>query len=226
MADKFFTWNSQGDFLTVPKSRVVNDLLNGGCAVGMIQEGGAANDSRAISAIRRVISVRSIAVGSSVGAFTDRCTNYVLSSGTGTAVTLATVGGGVAGRTAAALQIRDTLYVSWHSTASATDNSDTSQLLRECLGLVRSQSCSRVVIGGDFNTDKRTLATVCASAGRTRSGSGIPITLHVPPGPTHSSDNTLDYFVVIGTMEGKLRPRIEVVRVDPSDHNPVRISFP
>jgi hypothetical protein len=57
------------------------------------------------------------------------------------------MGGGEAGRTAAAVVANEVCFVSWHS-LSGKDNSDTSALIDECGKL---KDVAAVVIGADFN---------------------------------------------------------------------------
>ena len=131
---QIYTWNTQGNF-TVPQKLNVIDQMNRLAAPVFvcIQEGGVNQNLNNIN----WLSFR----GQGVGAFNERCTNYILLNdfarrqpvGLGSGMIRdqwggAVVGGGVAGRTSIAVQYGNTLVVSWHS-LSGLDNADTTKLV-------------------------------------------------------------------------------------------------
>ncbi len=120
------TWNTQGSFLESGKKLIVSELHDGTDVV-LLQEGGVDK----IWGDGEYHTVQ----GQSIGALNERCTNYVLVNKAywdqnGQQVSFTTVGGGIAGRKPAAVQIGNTVFVSWHSLASQ-ENTDTKQLLVE-----------------------------------------------------------------------------------------------
>jgi len=154
-AVNLYTWNTQGNFTTGPKGQELSQMVSGDDpALVFIQEGGVNLEGQYNDCIA--------VAGYAVGAFNERCTNYivfnskwpmgsmqpvVLVNGSG----MALIGGGIAGRTPAALELGRTLFVSWHS-LSSPNNLDTSDLIRT---LTRtpyySEKYDLIVIGGDFN---------------------------------------------------------------------------
>lgn len=213
---RFGTWNTQGDFTNGAKSTVIRQLYEG-TDVLFLQEGGVSKlwgDG-----------LFKTTQGLSVGAFNERCTNYVLVSNqfwnqNAKAISFTTVGGGIAGRLPAAVQVNDVLLVSWHS-ISAQDNSDTRQLLAECQKRLGQNDINTVVIGGDFNTHpsniERMLITMAASSG---GGQHYAVVGHTPDDmPTHNSGNVLDFFVIL-SKTGAPTPEVWVVPIEPSDHDP------
>lgn len=214
---RFATWNSQGDFTSSEKSAIVKKLY-AGTNVLFVQEGGV--DKTWGDGLFKTTQ------GVSVGAKNERCTNYVLVSDTtwkdkAATVVFTTVGGGVAGRKPAAVQIDKTLLVSWHSVA-AGDNSDTRQLLAESFKKLDDTGLSQVVIGGDFNAAPGDIEAMIVRMAMARGGSRHFAGVIAPRAdtPTHSSGKVLDFFVVL-MKEGAPAGEIWVAPVKPSDHDPV-----
>lgn len=209
---KYFTWNTQGKFQDPDKWRVIKRLFSSGCAVGFIQEGGV-NPSSALMEIYEYSS------GRQVGSFNERCTNYVIWNPGAFLANTAPIkfeigtGGGVAGRRGAGVRVGDQCFVSWHS-LSAASNLDTSDLLRD---ISKSFPSSRTVVGGDFNTDPKSLREVLF---RQEVRVPVQMELQIPPGPTHKSGDTLDYFVAVGPGATRCTS-ISVEPVLQSDHDPV-----
>jgi hypothetical protein len=218
----FFTWNSQGDFTATAKSAVVQGLFNTqNCSVGFIQEGGVDKDKAVITANVNTYG------GPQVGAKNERCTNYVLvktnlfQAGVNFEHINA-IGGGEAGRAAAAVRIGNTIYASWHS-LSGPSNSDTAALINECK---KKKGVDTIVIGGDFNTGPDEILGIInrnASAGRGRNDWFCSV--FKSGQPTHRSGRELDYFLVLSAGVLTANP-VTVTAVPPSDHDPVLMNIP
>jgi endonuclease/exonuclease/phosphatase family metal-dependent hydrolase len=211
------TWNTQGSFLEGAKQAIVREI-HAGTNVLFLQEGG----------VEKVWSdgLFHTVQGQSVGAKNERCTNYILVNQTfwnvnATQISFDSVGGGIAGRKPAAIQIGDTIFVSWHS-ISASDNSDTSQLLRECEQKLGSQGVNNIIIGGDFNTDPANIEAMVVMMAAGRGGGGFySVVCHTPTDmPTHNSGRVLDFFVIM-TNGNMPSGKVWVAAVEPSDHDPV-----
>jgi hypothetical protein len=145
--------------------------------------------------------------GQGVGAFNQRCTNYIVSNQRPTEEVViqdssgrVIIGGGVAGRTPAATAFGNTLCVSFHSSARKWSNADTSALL---LALQRNpdyRRYSHVIIGGDFNTAPGNVEDMLQpGTARSRPSNIFQHTEVVSTGElTHPSSNAeLDYFAVL-----------------------------
>ena len=166
-------------------------------------------------------------VGVTPGALHGRCTNYVLVNAwidgrlpakAIVAIQMKTIGGAIAGRTPAAVLIGSTLFVSWHS-LSASDNSDTSALLKECVYILEKYTdVTRIVIGGDFNA-----SPVDIDAMILRGGGEVYTQVFAPPltTPTHpNSMKVLDFFVIL-SKNRPVKGSAIVELVGASDHNAV-----
>ena len=232
-----FTWNTQGDFTKDVKLQVINGLYPSGCVVGCIQEGGVEKHGT---------HGRWFAyAGPQIGSKNERCTNYILvdatyskfvdvsslniSNGRGALV----VGGGLAGRSPAAIAMNGILFISWHSLAGQS-NTDTSLLIAAIeSNNVYTNMFHTVVIGGDFNaspTDIRQL--INRGTIRTKSFWKYNYRDVINSGnATHSSNKELDFFVILSKTQwiqkGILSnlKMIEMKAVVPSDHNPVRMQI-
>lgn len=241
----FYTWNTQGNFTEGGKGDIVRQMMNvqqpppqGGFgemrpAIACLQEGGVNLGGNYPGYVA--------VAGSGVGAFNERCTNYVLlneawvglisGGGSVNQVTIsdprgsAIIGGGIAGRTPAAVAIERnlrTLVISWHSTASG-DNSDTRWLFRTLQKSADYADYDQIIVGGDFNASpdevEWLLISLAAERGDTNFGaqivrSGYPTLKRDPP-------REYDYFVVFWPVyrQNQTAQRIDVL---PSDHYPVR----
>ena len=220
---KLASWNTQGDFTETTKAAEINGTLKN-MDVIMIQEGG-------VDKTWSHVGFKSYA-GVGVGAFNERCTNYILVSDDfregkkAIYTTLSNIiGGGDAGRSACAVQIDHDLFISWHSIASS-NNSDTSQLIDKCLNLMSGNfGLSSIVIGGDFNTDPSNVEMMIAAKAASQKFTGSNFFVHVfNGGASHSSGKTYDFFVVFTASNPAYT--IGVQAVVPSDHNPVAIDVP
>lgn len=216
---RFGTWNTQGDFTSTAKSAIIADLHGAGTDVLFLQEGGVAKvwgDG-----------LFKTTQGSSVGAFNERCTNYVLISNRAwnaqvKQVRFTSIGGGIAGRLPAAVQLGNTLLVSWHS-ISAQDNSDTRQLLAECQNKFGQDGITTIVIGGDFNTTPSSIVDMInRNAAAPGGGQFYAVVFHtLDDQPTHDSGKVLDFFVVLSTAAAPASGGVWTAPVEPSDHHPV-----
>ncbi|MGH7068081.1 MAG: endonuclease/exonuclease/phosphatase family protein [Acetobacteraceae bacterium] len=211
------TWNTQGSFVEGKKAAIVREI-HAGTNVLFLQEGGV-NKVWGDGLFHTV-------QGQSVGAKNERCTNYILVNQTfwnvnATEISFNSVGGGIAGRKPAAIQIGDTIFVSWHS-ISASDNSDTSQLLHECQEKLAFNGVNNIVIGGDFNTDPASVEMMIAMMAAKRGGGAFhTVVCHTPPDmPTHNSMHVLDFFVIM-TKGNAPSGNVWVAPVEASDHDPV-----
>lgn len=230
-----FTWNTQGNFTRTDKINVINSICPRGLRViGCIQEGGVDKGG----AHGHWFAYH----GYGMGSFNERCTNYILVNSiysrftTVDSFTLVNcesgliMGGGEAGRTTASIGIGNTLFVSWHSSATRS-NEDTSFLIRSIdQNPAYSQKYNTVIIGGDFNASPTDIDTLIhAGTERTRSFWSYPYRYVFSSGSvTHPNSNKeLDFFVVMSQTEwtdsGPLANfrGVEMKNVFPSDHNPV-----
>jgi hypothetical protein len=235
-----FTWNTQGNFTAGPKLLEINALVGRGRVIGFLQEGGVDNAGP---------QDRWLAFGGTgVGSFNERCTNYVLVDATyarlmrpkpvliESSMGDVLVGGGMAGRTAAAVGLGDTLFISWHS-LSAGSNDDTARLIW-MLEENYAQTYSQVIIGGDFNSDPASITELLA-AGTVRKKAAWKYktrTVFSSGAATHHSmrwgDHELDFFIALSTSVGATfappvgaAPAPVVTAVVPSDHNPVSVTL-
>ena len=213
---RFFTWNTQGDFMSLPKRQVVENLFNAqNCDVGFIQEGGTDHGNAHLAGC-------AVFSGPQAGALNERCTNYVLVkrasfSAAANPVVIQAAGGGVAGRYPAAVSVGNYLLVSWHSTASAASE-DTAKLFKEILSTRRG---SIAVIGGDFNAEPADVQAMVARHVGGRASKGASLDAKPAPQITHPhSGGTLDHFVVIGAG-AENGATVGVRNVPVSDHDPV-----
>jgi hypothetical protein len=150
-----YTWNTQGNFTTSPKGQELSTMITGNDpALVFIQEGGVN--------LAGPYNESTVVAGYAVGAFNERCTNYIvfnnqwpmgamqpviLVNGSG----MALIGGGIAGRTPAAVELGRTLFVSWHS-LSGPNNLDTSDLFRTLSRTpFYAEKYDLIIVGGDFN---------------------------------------------------------------------------
>ncbi len=211
------TWNTQGSFMEGKKQAIVREI-NDGTDVLFLQEGGV--DKVWSDGLFHTIR------GQPVGAKNERCTNDVLVNQkywnvNAKEISFSSVGGGIAGRRPAAIQIGDTIFVSWHS-ISAGDNSDTSQLLHECQAKLAFDGVNIIIIGGDFNTDSSNVEMMIAMMAATRGGgTSYTVVCHtLPDMPTHNSGHVLDFFVIM-TKGNAPSGRVWAAPMEPSDHDPV-----
>jgi hypothetical protein len=233
-----FTWNSQGDFTISPKLTAIDSLFGSSRVIGFIQEGGV--EKSGIQGRWKAYA------GYSVGAYNERCTNYVVVDAnyskfiTIDSLTLqddrerVLVGGGDAGRTPAAIGINDVLFISWHSLADQS-NTDTAELIRTIESNQHyAQSYNTVVIGGDFNATPDDIRRVLGRGTDRVRDTWIYKHRYVLNSNqiTHpASSNELDFFIVMSKTElyssgptaNYVQDRIEMVPVEPSDHHPVRM---
>lgn len=161
---KLYTWNSQGDFTSNQKSARINDLWDkDNPVVVFVQEGGV--DKGGDYTYWWAVG------GVGVGSLNERCTNYILLSKPWVCDTKAwqtrnkqsqgivlpmvngsaLIGGGVAGRTPAALALGTLLLVSWHSLAGQA-NEDTAAMIQAFQLNPYYKQFSRIIVGADFNT--------------------------------------------------------------------------
>jgi hypothetical protein len=220
---RVFTWNTQGDFTSKDKFEVIKKLFSSpyDCVAGFIQEGGVGKDGTPIPGLR-------VYTGVPVGSKNERCTNYVLlredllQGASAEFECFNVIGGGEAGRTAAAVRVGKFVFASWHSLAGPS-NSDTSALIDECQ---QKTGVDCVVLGGDFNTTPDEVECMIVRKAMTRSTKNFNCNV-VPSGKwTHRGkhgDKELDFFVLF--QKNLSGARAEVVYVSPSDHNPVVIEF-
>lgn len=215
---RFATWNTQGNFNETRKSAIIREI-NTGTNVLFVQEGGVEQNWSG--------GLYNSTGGQSVGAKNERCTNYVLVNSSmfnesASEVYYTTVGGGIAGRKPAAVRIGKTLLVSWHS-ISASDNTDTRQLLSESMELLSSSTVDAIVIGGDFNTSPKNIEDMITAMAAGRHGGRHYAVVIAPPldMATHQSNKVLDFFVVMSSSSAAPRGQAWVCCVEPSDHEVV-----
>lgn len=235
---QLFTWNTQGDFTNAFKLAEIDGLCAGPRVVGFVQEGGVRKGGD---------QGRWIAHGGTgVGAYNERCTNYVLvdatyarfvsveslilQNGEGAAV----VGGGDAGRTPAAVGVGNVLFISWHS-LSGRSNADTAavvQAIESNAGY--RESYDTVVIGGDFNAAPADIeGVVTRGTARSRAAWTYRHRYVLSSGEvTHpGSDTELDFFVILSKTEWSARGVLANYRgierriLAPSDHHAVRMKI-
>ena len=226
----FTTWNTQGDFTLETKKKMIASICGHGDVAVFIQEGGVAKDNP--------LDDWKVVGGSSVGAYNERCTNYVLLSkncvSTSMMITdkmgFVAIGGGEAGRTAAAVDVGEYLFVSWHS-YSGDNNADTKDLLTR---IDKNSSYARkfkyVVIGGDFNASPKDIKGLIS---RTSFSNFKVVDVQNCGKPTHhgaKGDSELDFFVVMGAES--VLPNHKVKRLydtgktpTASDHWPVQMTI-
>lgn len=215
---KIFTWNTQGDFTDPLKKNVISALFKEGCDIGMIQEGGDAATSQAIPGCLAISGV-------GVGAKLERCTNYVILSdklvkdAKPKLVGFSAMGGGEAGRTAAAVVANDVCYVSWHS-LSGDDNSDTSALIDECGKL---KDVAAVVIGGDFNATPEVIDDLIQrKLDKKRHPLAVYTKICNSGAATQKKGKELDFFVLMGSDLGNLVAKAKAYSMAQySDHDVV-----
>ena len=227
-----FTWNTQGNFTEDDKFDTVRTLFGRGRSVGFIQEGGVGKRGRHGNIVAYG--------GTGVGAFNERCTNYILVDATyekfvsvenitlqdGFARTV--VGGGEAGRAPAAVSINDELFISWHSLAGRA-NEDTASLFNALENNDQYKKYKTIVIGGDFNTAPDDIEAMIVRRAAVR-GSRNEWFYYIRNSGAITyphRQKELDFFVVMSktdlTAHGMLanfKP-VERVQVVPSDHHPV-----
>lgn len=225
------TWNSQGNLLAPAKLAVANALFGGwGVPIAFIQEGGVGLGGQHGN--------MTLVAGAGVGAFNERCTNYIAVATAWAATSGAqpvilqtkdgsvVIGGGDAGRTAAALQFGDMLFVSWHSTASS-NNADTSALIAAIEGNpAYTGAIATIVIGGDFNAAPAAVQALAnQGTDRTRGGWTYRYRQVFSSGvATHASGRELDFFLVLSRNPVPGAPTV-CLPVAPSDHEPVRLDI-
>jgi hypothetical protein len=197
-----YTWNTQGNFTTGQKGQELSAMITGNDpALVFVQEGGVNlagpyNESTAVA-------------GYAVGAFNERCTNYIVFNnqwpmgGMQSVVlvngsNMALIGGGVAGRTPAAIDLGRTLFVSWHS-LSSPNNLDTSDLLRT---LTRTPSYAEkydlIIIGGDFNASPGDIESMMVRMVTDRSDPYFFSTIVKCGQPTLKQwDKEVDFFIYL-----------------------------
>lgn len=234
-----FTWNTQGNFTHSDKIQVINHLFtkysnNNKVVVGLIQEGGDEDDVNKNIDLNQFVAYN----GGNVGSFLNRCSIYALISTDDQTkfdfkqVKLKTIGGGVAGRIACAIECNNevswgrdnkVMFVSWHS-KSSSDNEDTKNLFRE-IDKEYHNKYPNVLIGGDFNTAPSDIETMLATEGNRSSTSWNYEYRYVFNSKRDTHKGTfggqeLDFFVLFSREETrKYRP--ERQKVYPSDHYPV-----
>ncbi|MEO5866688.1 MAG: hypothetical protein ABIS14_00850 [Sphingomonas sp.] len=224
------SWNTQGDFTAVAKANVINGNFGPAAPaqvpIAFLQEGGV-NHTGAQGNWTAV-------GGAGVGAFNERCTNYILvntawAGGAGVqGITLqdgqqrVVVGGGIAGRSPAAIVTGRTMFVSWHSLAGSS-NADTSLLITAIeSNAAYVNGCDVIVIGGDFNTTPAAINTLAnQGTDRTRAQWRFPYRTVVSSGLPTCGVNELDFFLVLskGAPAGLAATRLMVA---PSDHEAVQ----
>ncbi len=222
MALRCFTWNSQGDFSRQDKLEVVSRLFRTrNCMVGMIQEGGTP-----LGYANRIRGLQTVVTGQPVGAFNRRCTTYLLSKFDGTEWHGEAIAGGVAGRRPAGLIVRRTLFISWHSTAVNGLDTDTVRLVLDCKRALRNGLCSRVMIGGDFNTSRPNIERIAKYILKPKRGAQYDYSVISPGLHTHTSGRRLDHFLLIwnGTANEFVNAQAVTRREPTSDHRPVLLS--
>lgn len=218
-----YTWNTQGNFTQGAKAEVVGQMLGGNAlAMTFVQEGGV-NLGGAHQGYTAV-------AGHAVGAFNERCTNYILYNNAWGArlepVLLvdandsALVGGGVAGRTPAAVALGRTLFVCWHS-LSAPNNLDTGALFRALQKAAIYRQYEQVFVGGDFNASPDDVESILVRIASERGEPNFFATVVRCHQPTQKTWNKeLDFFVIFAQAPVQLGGTL--VNVAPSDHNAVR----
>ena len=222
------SWNTQGDF-TVPAKAEEIDRFALGAPVVFLQEGGVAKAGAS--------GGWTIFSGDAVGAFNARCTNYVLlptlwaKTNGATAILLTdkkdgvVIGGGEAGRTAAAVGVGRMLFVSWHSISSKSDM-DTSTLFKAIDGnpdYVRAYDT--VVIAGDYNSAPKDIFEVMKRAGFKNYSADLVYS----GGLTFNDKMELDFFVILSKARPPevraAQPSATMLDVAPSDHYPVQMTL-
>lgn len=234
-----FSWNTQGDFTATAKLAEVKSLLSESIrTIGFIQEGGVGNAGAGDGYVAFP--------GTSVGAYNERCTNYVLMNSSYAKLMSPKhfylvdgsdnliVGGGAAGRTPACIGLWDVLFISWHSLAGKS-NADTAAIL----GALESNAAYQrdyptVVIGGDFNASPDSIRDL-VNRGSVREKAGWKYKyryVYSSGQKTHpGSGHELDFFVVLSqtpfTDTGLMANYrgIAMKSVTPSDHQPVAIKL-
>lgn len=232
----FYTWNTQGSFLREDKVAQLSAFLpnDGEAAIVFVQEGGVSKAAH--------YEHWSAIGGAAVGAFNERCTNYVLVNNkwlnlpnaslirlplptqTATASNQTVlVGGGVAGRTPAALAVGRLLLVSWHSIAGES-NSDSAAVF----GAFQHNPWyidrfDRIIIGGDFNASPEDIASILNQ----KADKDKPYwTWVVNSGQvTHpSTGKEIDFFVIFDCTQ-YFSVEATVIQTAASDHDAVRMDI-
>jgi hypothetical protein len=208
------TWNTQGDFTNSSKEQVIAEFGKS-TDVFCIQEGGT--DKTWTKGYFDTFT------GKGVGSKNERCTNYLLikTSVIGDTkpekIELNTIGGGEAGRSACAVKLNKTMFVSWHSTASS-DSSDTKSLLVECAKGLKVHGLDRVIIGGDFNASPFDILRMTLT-----NKVECYMEVFAQDRYTHTSNNVLDFFVIIGNQNASAQTKR--LFAQPSDHYPVALAI-
>lgn len=217
-----FTWNTQGNFTTDLKGQEVGAMLSGNDpALVFIQEGGVnlAGQKQGYTAVS----------GYAVGAFNERCTNYILFNnqwpplrvqdtllvtGNGSAL----IGGGVAGRTPAAVEIDRTLFISWHS-LSSPNNLDTSELIRTLQTASQYLQYDLIIIGGDFNASPDDVEMIIAAIGSRQTNFFAQVVRCGQP-TLKNWNKEVDFFVIFRRAVQQESPAV-LVPTQSSDHEAV-----
>lgn len=217
-----YTWNCQGNFTTEEKGEVVNGMMGGsGLSLLFIQEGGVNLEGD----YKGYIAVAGIAVG----AFNERCTNYILfndawprrmqSKVLTTANGSALIGGGIAGRTPAAVEIDRTLFISWHS-LSGPNNLDTAELIRTIqTAPAYGKDYDLIIIGGDFNTSPGDVEAIIVGIARVQTNFYAKVVC-CGQATLKKWDADVDFFVIFRKAHQQENGAV-LVPVKPSDHNAV-----
>ena len=217
-----YTWNTQGNFTQGPKGEVVQQMLGVQTpALTFVQEGGVnlAGDYQGYKAV----------AGFAVGAFNERCTNYILYNdawgrlepvllvdGLGSAL----IGGGQAGRTPAAVALDRTLFVSWHSLA-APNNLDTSAVFQAFQLAAIYKQYDQIFVGGDFNASPDDVEKILVRIPNDRNEVNFSATIVRCGQPTQKTyQKEIDFFVLFAKAPVQLQGVL--VNVVPSDHEAVR----
>jgi hypothetical protein len=215
----FYTWNCQGDFTRDDKAEFVNTLLNVDyLALMFIQEGGRDLDGKypGYTAVK----------GYTPGAFNERCTNYILYNEAWgerlSPVTLVNanggvlIGGGVAGRTPAAVAVGKSLFVSWHG-ISAPENLDTSAVLRAFQKGSTYKDYNLIVLGADFNTEPADVEQILIALAAERGGTNFSASIASCRQQTLKNwPRVYDYFIIFQeNHEDRVGVRMDAA---PSDH--------
>jgi len=222
----FYTWNTQGNFTQGPKAEVIQQMLGGNAlAMTFVQEGGVnlegAQDGYTAEA------------GAAIGAFNERCTNYILYNDAWgqrlSKVTLVDannsvlIGGGIAGRTPAAVSLGKTLFVCWHS-LSAPNNLDTGALLRALQKAPVYKEFDQIILGGDFNATPEDVERIVLGIAVERGEPNFTIQIVRCHQPTLKAwDKEYDFFILF--QKAHEQQNAQLLNVVPSDHQAVRMDL-
>lgn len=231
-----YTWNTQGNFTSPTKAQEINGFLTnvGGGATPVIvfvQEGGVkkAGNGKTWAAVD----------GAQIGAFNERCTNYVLintkwqdiqnaelqrlplPTQTATKVNpTVLVGGGQAGRMPAAVAIGRLLLISWHSLAGESNEDSAAVFGAIQFNPWYKERFDRIIIGGDFNASPLSVANILnQKADKPKSYYAWVVSSGQATHP--SSGQELDFFVIFDCTQALTMTAAVVPTNNVSDHEAV-----